>query len=185
MFQQRGFVTKPRILHELKQSFCTSMSAESAENLIKWHSSNNLLFENEETILRDIYARKEEFAKENARHRKRIFELRRKQAEEEERMQEIFKYGIDLWHHRKFAHLKVNIREEKQPLKAEVNQGKIESESIIDRTPPPFLPPLYRQVKNELKRIDFGCDMTNKPLNIRNICMTRYLRLPEKYIPKT
>ena len=185
MFKQRGLATKPRILHELEQSFRIPMSAESSKNSRKWHSNSNLLFESEETILRDIYARKEEFAKENARHRKRIFELRRKQAEDEERMQEIFKYGIDLWHHRKFAHLKENIREERQQVKVEENQGNIESESIVDRIPPPFLPPIYRQVKNELKRVDFGCDMMNKPLNVRNICMARYLRLPEKYIPKT
>ena len=181
---------------------------------------SNTLFESEESILRDIYSISECFRQDNTLHLRRISDLRRARAEEEQNMKEIFQMGIDLWHDRKFGHLKAesttskvikqtikysfeddkrnkkdkrnnNIRNEKSTNSDNTtssNTGQPSHENKAYSIPPPFLPPIHRQSQLQLKKVDYGEEnesmLLTRPLTMRDICNTRYLRLPKNYIPK-
>ena len=174
-------------------------------------SGENTLFESEETILRDIYSITENFRQRNTLHRRRISDLRRARVQEEENMKEMFQMGIDLWHDRKFGCPKaqkvsarktlnschtvdnktggnqVNTNNKRYDNKDDNSYDSETSNEIICRRPPPFLPPIHRQTEFELRRIDYSNEIVSNhhPLTERDICNTRYLRLPRKYIPKT
>lgn len=176
-------------------------------NTIKHSDGVNTLFESEETILRDIYSITEGFRERNTLRRKRISDLRRARAHEEENMKEMFQMGMDLWHDRKFGFLKaqrvnsnkilnnsqaINKTDGNQLIgrKCENNEDNStdldKNKEIECRRPPPFLPPIYRQSEFELRRVDYGNEIvSHQPLTVKDICNTRYLRLPRKYIPKT
>jgi hypothetical protein len=141
--------------------------------------NRNVLFENEEDILRDVYAKRNDFQKSNARYKQQILIRRRERVEAEQREKELLENDAEIRIHRKYRRFR-----EKSDWKRNEQQRLVKEEDNCNREKiPALLPPIYRQTYNELRKVDFSCELfTNTSHD--DICMIRYLRLPQRYHPK-
>ena len=116
-------------------------------------------------------------------YKQRILDGRRERIEAEQRAQELLENEAEIRVHRKYRRFREKI--ERKRTKVEKQTGE-KSCCNGEKLPPTFLPPIYRQTTNELRKVDFSCELTKLlTKNLQDdICFSRYLRLPERYRPK-